>query len=181
MNTCDHWQSQPPASHTAHRPSVDTNTKMIMGKERKGTWQMVRVGEVTHSVVGDEWGRICIHFLTQTSLRIKTELLNKYYISPCNWLVEAINFSGYGHWTVTYGRPMFHTKTLSQFSGSTCLFPFTRLDLHNVKAFDLRKSLHHHTIQIIQPIRCNSFTSLLLDIYVWLNMFRASPRPSSGA
>ena len=25
------------------------------------------------------------------------------------------------------------------------------------------------------------FQSLLLDVYVWLNMFRASPRPSSGA
>jgi hypothetical protein len=37
------------------------------------------------------------------------------------------------------------------------------------------------TIQIIQPTRCNSFTSLLLDVYVCLNMFRASPRPSSGA
>ena len=37
------------------------------------------------------------------------------------------------------------------------------------------------TIQIIQPTRCNSFTSFLLDVYVWLNMFRASPRPSSGA
>jgi hypothetical protein len=36
-------------------------------------------------------------------------------------------------------------------------------------------------IQIIQPTRCNSFTSLLLDVYVWLNTFRASPRPSSGA
>jgi len=28
--------------------------------------------------------------------------------------------------------------------------------------------MHHHTIQIIQPTRCNSFTSLLLDIYVRL-------------
>jgi hypothetical protein len=37
------------------------------------------------------------------------------------------------------------------------------------------------SIQIIQPTRCNSFTSLLLDVYVWLNMIRASPRPSSGA
>ena len=37
------------------------------------------------------------------------------------------------------------------------------------------------TIQIIQPTRCNSFTSLLLDVYVWLNMFRASPHPSSEA
>ena len=46
---------------------------------------------------------------------------------------------------------------------------------------DVRKSVHHHTIQINQPKICNSFTSLLLDVYVWLNMFRAPPRPSSGA
>jgi len=31
-----------------------------------------------------------------------------------------------------------------------------------------------------QTSRCNSFTSLLLDVYVWLNMFRALPCPSSG-
>jgi len=37
------------------------------------------------------------------------------------------------------------------------------------------------TIQINQPTRCNSFTSLLLDTYVWLDMFRAPLRPSSGA
>ena len=36
-------------------------------------------------------------------------------------------------------------------------------------------------IQINQPIRCNSFTSLLLGVYVWLNMLRAPPRPSLGA
>jgi hypothetical protein len=36
-------------------------------------------------------------------------------------------------------------------------------------------------IQINQPTRCNSFTRLLLDVYVWLNMFRASLRPSAGA
>jgi len=36
-------------------------------------------------------------------------------------------------------------------------------------------------IQINQPTRCNSSTSLLLDIYVWLNKFRAPFRPSSGA
>jgi hypothetical protein len=35
--------------------------------------------------------------------------------------------------------------------------------------------------QINQPIRYNSSTSLLLDVYVWLNMIRASSRPSSGA
>jgi hypothetical protein len=47
--------------------------------------------------------------------------------------------------------------------------------------FDVGRSVHHHMIQIIQPTRCNSFTSLLLDVYVWLSIFRASPRPSSGA
>jgi len=47
-------------------------------------------------------------------------------------------------------------------------------------SFDVRKPVHHHTIQINQPTRCNSFTSLLLDVYVRLNMFRAPLRPSSG-
>jgi hypothetical protein len=32
-----------------------------------------------------------------------------------------------------------------------------------------------------QISRCNSFISFLLDVYVSLSMFRASPRPSSGA
>ena len=47
--------------------------------------------------------------------------------------------------------------------------------------FDVRKAVHHHTIQIIQPTKWNSFTRLLLDVYVWLNMFRMPLRPSSGA
>jgi hypothetical protein len=46
---------------------------------------------------------------------------------------------------------------------------------------DIRKSVHHHTIQINQPTRSNSFTSLLLDVYVLLNMFRAPFRPSVEA
>ena len=41
--------------------------------------------------------------------------------------------------------------------------------------------LRHHTIQINQLTRCSSFTSLLLDVYVCLNMFRAPLRLSSGA
>jgi hypothetical protein len=36
-------------------------------------------------------------------------------------------------------------------------------------------------VQINQPTRCNNFSSLLLDVYLQLNMFRASSRPSSGA
>ena len=47
--------------------------------------------------------------------------------------------------------------------------------------FDVRQSVHHHTIQINQPTRCDSFTSILLDVCVWLNMFWAPPCPSSGA
>jgi len=47
--------------------------------------------------------------------------------------------------------------------------------------FTVCKSMHHHTIQINQPTRGNNFSSLLLDIYVRLNMFQASSRPSSGA
>ena len=48
----------------------------------------------------------------------------------------------------------------------------------------LSSSLTQNTcdsFQINQPTRCNNFSSLLLDVYVQLNMFRASSRPSSGA
>ena len=36
------------------------------------------------------------------------------------------------------------------------------------------------TIQIKQPTKCHNFSSLLLDAYLELNMFRESSRPSSG-
>jgi len=39
----------------------------------------------------------------------------------------------------------------------------------------------HMLLQINQLTRYNSFTDLVLDVYMWLNMFRAPPRPSSGA
>jgi hypothetical protein len=38
-----------------------------------------------------------------------------------------------------------------------------------------------NVIQINQPTRCNSFSSLLLDVHMWLNMFWASIRPSGSA
>ena len=41
--------------------------------------------------------------------------------------------------------------------------------------------MHHHTIHINQPTRCNNFSSLLLDVHVRLNVFGASSRPSPGA
>jgi hypothetical protein len=47
--------------------------------------------------------------------------------------------------------------------------------------FNVCKSVHHHTIQINQPTRCSNLSSLLLDVYVGLNMFWASSHLSSGA
>jgi len=49
--------------------------------------------------------------------------------------------------------------------------------------FKVCKSVHRRTFQINQPTRCNNFSSLLLDVYsyVQLNMFRVSSRPLSGA
>jgi len=47
--------------------------------------------------------------------------------------------------------------------------------------FKVCKPVRYHTIQINQPTRCNNSSSLLLDVYVQLDMFRASSRPSSGA
>jgi hypothetical protein len=35
--------------------------------------------------------------------------------------------------------------------------------------------------QINQPTGCNNFSSLLLDVYLQLDMFQASSHPSSGA
>jgi len=49
------------------------------------------------------------------------------------------------------------------------------------KTFKVCKSVHHHTLQINQPSRCNNFSILLLDVYLQLNMFRVPSRPSSGA
>jgi hypothetical protein len=65
----------------------------------------------------------------------------------------------------------------------TCSMQTDRQDKSNscFYKFVVRRSVHHHTIQINQPTRCNSFTSLLRDVYVWLNTFWAPPHPSSGA
>jgi len=57
----------------------------------------------------------------------------------------------------------------------------TKWALNLFLPFDVRKYRHHHKIQIYQPTRSNSFTSLLLDVYLSLNMFRGLPRPSPGA
>jgi hypothetical protein len=65
---------------------------------------------------------------------------------------------------------------------------FSTVDVHQNKLHHCeshaKKCRKNHTsimMQINQPTRCNSFTSLLLDDYVWLNMFQALSRPLSGA
>ena len=52
---------------------------------------------------------------------------------------------------------------------------YAQNDAHN---FKVCKSVHHHTFQINQPTRCNNFSSLLLDVYLQLNILQASSRPS---
>ena len=58
----------------------------------------------------------------------------------------------------------------------------TLVTIHSNKLLLYTRGQHSYLLDSInQPTRCNSFTSLLLDVYAWLDMFRASPRPSSGA
>jgi hypothetical protein len=85
-------------------------------------------------------------------------------------------------WMITLNRLMYIDVTSLKHDGKY-IQSLQRLrdnggELHR---FDVGGSVHHHTIQINQPTRCNSFTSLLPDVYVSLNMFRVPPRPSSGA
>jgi hypothetical protein len=46
---------------------------------------------------------------------------------------------------------------------------------------DVRGSVHYSIIHIENPTRCNSVSKFLFHIYMKLNMFRATRRPSSGA
>jgi len=75
--------------------------------------------------------------------------------------------------------PAFHTVTIICWSCGCGIMH----SVWNSKSgkFKVCKSVHHHTIQIYQPTRCNNFSSLLLEVYVQLNMFRASSCLSSGA
>jgi len=70
-------------------------------------------------------------------------------------------------------------QTSVQFGGITANFTGELIVV--LCKFKVCKSVHHPTFQINHPTGCNNFSSLLLDVYVQLNMFRASSRPSSGA
>jgi hypothetical protein len=64
--------------------------------------------------------------------------------------------------------------------GEFKLFASGRVD-SAVVMWVAEKRRPYETVQINQPTRCNNFSSLLLDVYIRLNMFRASSRLSSGA
>jgi len=57
---------------------------------------------------------------------------------------------------------------------------YVPLILYNFIIFDVRGSVHHSTNHK-NPTRCNSVSHLSFHIYMKLNMFRATHRPSSGA
>ena len=73
-----------------------------------------------------------------------------------------------------YRNYIFPTKTTDRLTPTYKENQTTCYVLISIYAFKFFKSVHHHTIQINQPTRCNSFSSLLLDVYAQLNMFRAS-------
>jgi hypothetical protein len=57
-----------------------------------------------------------------------------------------------------------------------------RINCHSVHIHEKKLGIREWIFLNFNTAEFNgSFTSLLLDVYVWLNMFRASPRPSSGA
>ena len=95
------------------------------------------------------------------------------------WIISCYCRSTGNFWTVhhivwvteaTFGRPFIPWKWGGE---NVCSLTYP-----NTGAPDCN---HSRTVKLIQPTRCNSFTSLLLDVHMWLNVFRASPRPSRGA
>jgi hypothetical protein len=83
---------------------------------------------------------------------------------------SSVNCTLYGIYTVT----AFRTVDLSAINWTQ------ETNYDNKKNEQVHMNMYD-SFQINQPTRCNNFSSLLLDVYVQLNMFRASSRPSSGA
>jgi hypothetical protein len=79
-------------------------------------------------------------------------------------------------------------KKLNDFLPKTTLAATFIIDMYNIQSSLLSGLLLpvirlqvDSVTQINQPTRCNNLSSLLLDVYLQLNMFRASSRPSLGA
>jgi len=100
--------------------------------------------------------------------------------NPCLWWKSFI--------------PLSFSLWLSHYSYWPITVPFVRMK-YKKKYMDLREggyggmnwtemyviwSSDRFFLQINQPTGWNNFTGLSLDVYVWLNVFRAPLRPSSG-
>jgi len=109
------------------------------------------------------------------------------YLMWWEFLLFAKTYLGLKHkfriWTSEYNS----AKKLMCMIVTSEWWCWTYLILPDGTSFKKVKVLHlkvaSHTFQINQPTRCNSFSSLLLDVYsyVQLNVFRASSRTSAGA
>jgi hypothetical protein len=101
--------------------------------------------------------------------------LPKLWVSTCTVLQiqEILTLAVFQHSHVTASDKCINYLNLFQ-TGKQNAFP------KPVTAHFNRETLYN-TVQTNQPTRCNSFTSLILDVYVWLYMFRVPPHPSSGA
>jgi len=68
------------------------------------------------------------------------------------------------------------------FAGAPISHTYTKMGkASSLYKFKICKSVHHHTIQINQPTRFSNFSSLLLAVYVQLNMFRGVLTPIIGS
>jgi len=61
--------------------------------------------------------------------------------------MHRYNYNHMGQWFREDINMSYFDKNRLMYDSYLCIF------------FDVCKSVHHHTIQIIQPTRCNSFTS----------------------
>ena len=119
------------------------------------------------------------HHAVATALNTRVQHHTKHGAAPLKILLKT--YSNEDALVEASNVQEFHQITeLHAFDSNTIMHLLIPLLALLICRFDVRKSVHHHTIQINQPTRCNSFTSLFLDVYVWLNMFRAPLRPSSG-
>jgi hypothetical protein len=61
-----------------------------------------------------------------------------------------------------------------------CACYVARIDELEIIKFKVCKSVHHHTIQIKHQLDATVSPVYYPDVYLQLNLFRASSRPSSG-
>jgi hypothetical protein len=101
--------------------------------------------------------------------------------------------------TILKERIVYVPGSWRQYASPVCWLSSVRLDgaIHNVNitlwiyfggssrggvgGVDVNQLQQLFVIHTNEPTRCNNFSSLLLDVCLQLNMFRASSRPSSEA